>query len=47
MFHPENRKETDMSTTKLIEFGKVSEETKGLRGGTELPLYPFTGDLGG
>jgi hypothetical protein len=44
MIYPENRKETDMNTSKLIDLGKVSEETKGIYRGSESPLTPFHGD---
>jgi hypothetical protein len=32
-----------MSTSKVIELGKVSEETKGSLIGAENPLHPFSG----
>ena len=33
-----------MNTEKVIELGKVSEETKGIAGGAELPGELFSGE---
>jgi hypothetical protein len=39
-------KEIVMNTSKVIELGKVSEETKGVGIGAELPGQPFSGHHG-
>jgi hypothetical protein len=36
--------ETVMAMNRLIDLGKVSEETKGMHLGSEGPLNPFYGD---
>jgi hypothetical protein len=33
-----------MATTRLIDLSKVSEETKGMYGGSEFPLNPARGN---